>query len=328
MFSIREQLWHRGSANAGLRSASRIHSNQLPTSVFGFVGNFCNEGRPASVLHRLGQHSSGKTLDVQVFDNDCAEVSKNIERLPMLVLVTQTRDSSVNLLEQSNRFASAIRAFLATNDPALCSTKFGFGGAIPARIRNRFAVGQGRKRFESNVNSNSVVERRQMLGFTFDEETDVPLAAFSLDCDGLDRARNWAMQLDFDFSDTLDTKIVSREFDAVPVTWKSDAIESATRLEARITSLLMSLDSKEERFEGFIYSSKDILAAREVRQGKIARRASFFQLVRLVVVVQRRLVATVSISSFLQCAVVDESPPRCTGWRCPKVPTVCKKALS
>jgi hypothetical protein len=220
-------------------------------------------------MHRLGQHSSGKTFDVQVFDNDCAEVPNEMERLSMLKLISQPINPSVNVLEQSDRFPSTLRTLLATGNLALRASTVGFSGSVPAWIRNRFAVGQGSKGFETDINSNCVGERRQDVGFALNGETDIPLTAFSLHSNRLNLARNRTVQFDFDFSDALNAQRVACEFEAVSITRKRNAIESSVRLESRVPRCLVPFHSKKERLEGLIYSAKNILAAREICKHQI-----------------------------------------------------------
>lgn len=175
MFSIRECFSHRGSADARLRCASRIHCNQLPTSVLSFVGDFCNEGSPASIVNRLGQHSSRQPFDVQVFDNDCAEVSNEFEGPPMLILISQSPDSSMNLLKQSNSFTSPITAFLTPSGTPLCSPKSCLSLLIPTRIGNLRGVGQRSERLKTYVDTDCVIQSRKQLRLAFNRETGVPL---------------------------------------------------------------------------------------------------------------------------------------------------------
>ena len=163
VLSIRECFSHRGSADARLRCVSRIHGNQLPTSVLSFVGDFCNEGSPASIVNRLGQHSSRQPFDVQVFDNDCAEVSNEPEGLPMLILISQSPDSSMNLLKQSNCCTSPITAFLTPSGTPLCSPKSCLSLLIPTRMGNLRAVGQRSERRKTYVDTDGVIQSRKQF---------------------------------------------------------------------------------------------------------------------------------------------------------------------
>src|ERR1700674_2448836 len=61
-----------GTARTVLRRATRINLHQHPTSVFGFVGELIDEGRPTSIVDRLRQPPGGQSFDVQIFDRDQA----------------------------------------------------------------------------------------------------------------------------------------------------------------------------------------------------------------------------------------------------------------
>jgi hypothetical protein len=87
---------------------------------------------------------------------------------------------------------------------------------------------------------------------------------------------NRAMPFDFDLSDALNAKPSVVQLDAVPVTRERDAVETAARIESRITSLLAMFDPAKERLVCFIHTAKDVLAAGEIRQPEVpAARISF-----------------------------------------------------
>lgn len=255
-------------------------------------------------MHRLGQHSTSKPLDVQVFDHDCAEVSNESERLPMLILITQPKNSTMNFLKQSNRFATAMRTLFASGDLTLGSAKFSLCRPIPSRIGERIPVRQSSEGFQPDINSDGVVENGKRAGFALDREANIPFSAIPLYCDRFNLARDRAMQFDFDFADTLHTQSIACEFDAVVVTRECDAIETTARLEAREARFLVSLHPKKKGFVRFIDTTKDVLAARKIRQCQVACRSNIFQLIGLVVIIQRLLVAAISLPPFLQCAII------------------------
>jgi len=273
MLPIREQLSHRGSTNAGLRCTSRIHRNQSPTSIFGFVGKFCDKRRPTSIVHILRQHATSETFDVQVFDNPCAEVSNQPERLPMLKLISQSKDSSVNVPEQRDSPTSAMRPLLATGHTALRSTKFGFRALIPMRIGNRIAVGRGSEGFKPNIHPDGGIENGEWFCFA---KANAPLAAFAPHRDRLNFARYGTMQLDFDFADALNSQPIPRKFDSIAATRKSDAIETATRLKSRVARFRAPLYSTEERIKGLCSLDREHLDSKKfARPRSPAARISF-----------------------------------------------------
>jgi len=213
----------------------------------------------------------------------------------------------VNFLEQRNSLTSAARTLLATGHPPLGATQFCFSVSMPSRIRNRFAVGEGGEGFESDIDADCIIENGKRLGFPFGGEANVPLAALAFDRDRFNLACNGAVQFNFDLSDALNAKRISSEFDSITVTGKRDAIETSARLEAREARFLMSFHPKEKRLEGFVYSPKNILAAGEVCKTQISSGANIFQLIRLVVVVERFLGGAIGIATFLQSAVVESA---------------------
>lgn len=200
VFSVGERLSHCGSADACLTRTARVYLYQIAPSVFGFVRNLSEKGSPCSIVNRLGEHAASQAFDIQVFDNNRSEILNQPERQTMLELVPLIPDSSVNFLEQCNRFAPTLRAFLAARNLSLRSTKTRLSLLIETRIRNGRIVSECREVFEANINSDCVVERRQRFGFAFDREADVPLAALALHRDGLNLARNGAVQFHFDYS--------------------------------------------------------------------------------------------------------------------------------
>jgi hypothetical protein len=244
-------------------------------------------------VNRLGEHAASQAFDIQVFDNNRSEILNQPERQTMLELVPLIPDSSVNFLEQRNRFTPTLRAFLAARNLSLRSTKTRLSLLIETRIRNGRIVSECREVFEAHIHSDCVVERRQRFGFAFEREADVPLAALALHRDGLNLARNGAVQFHFDYSDALHAEHVAVQADAIAVTGKRNAVEATTRFASRIARFFVTL-----------HAAENILAARKVRQTQITRSADFLQLIRLRVVVDGDALFP-RIAAFLQSTIVQ-----------------------
>jgi hypothetical protein len=148
-------------------------------------------------VYRLGEHAACQAFDVQIFDSNCSEVLYQPEREFVLKLVPLVLNTLVNLLQQPHRFAATVRAFLATSNLTLSTAQFRFGFLVPAAVRHRLTVGQRGERFQPNINTDFLRVGWQRLRFALSGETDVPLAALSLDGDGFNFAANRAMQFDF-----------------------------------------------------------------------------------------------------------------------------------
>ncbi len=304
VLSVGESLSHCRAADAGLTGAARVYLDQSAPSIFSFVRNLRDKSSPTGIVNRLGKHAACHAFEVQIFDNNRSEILYQPERETMLELLPLIPDSSVNLLEQYNCFAAAIRAFLAPCNLALGASKARFSLSIPSWIRYRWTIRERSEVFQPQVNSNRGVERGQWLGFACNREADVPFAAFAFDRHRLNLARNRAMQLDCNFSNTLNAKNISGEFDAIAVTRKSDAIETASRFESRIARFITALHSAKESLESPVHAPKNILAAAKVCQTQVTRCADFFQLIRLRVVVDRNSLFP-RIATFLQRCMVQ-----------------------
>ena len=242
--------------------------------------------------------------DVQIFLSNGCEVLYQPEREFVLKLVPLVPNTLVNLFEQPHRFAAAVGAFLATSNLTLSTAQFRFGLLVPAAVRHRLTVRQRGERFQPNINTDFLPVGGQRLRFALSGETGVPLAALSLDGNGFNFAANRAIQFDFDLPDALNAKPIVVQLDAVPVTRERDAVETAARLESRITGLLALLHPAKERLVCFVHTAKDVLAAGEIRQPQVPSSTNLFRLIRLRVVVDRNSLLP-RIATFLQCGVVQ-----------------------
>ncbi len=76
MDSFRQRLVFDGvTLWAFLACIPRVYFDQLATSVFSFVAQHGNEGRPAYIVNRFREHPTRQAFYVQVFDYDGPEIS-------------------------------------------------------------------------------------------------------------------------------------------------------------------------------------------------------------------------------------------------------------
>lgn len=141
MLSIREFLPHCCPACTCLTCSTGVDRLQPATSIFGFVRKFRKEGGPRHIVYRLGKHSTRQASNVQIFDTKQSEVLDQPERELVLKLIPLVLDSLVNLLQQLNSLAAAVRAFLASSNFTLSTAQFRFRLLIPTRVRHRLVVG-------------------------------------------------------------------------------------------------------------------------------------------------------------------------------------------
>src|SRR5215470_2894401 len=119
MPSLAQCLRIRRPTHASLRRPIGGRFHKLTTSLRRFVCELCDEGRPPGVIYRLGQHSSGHALYVQLFNGYQAEQrdqrSRHLVR-EVCALVTHMR---VGAMQVSNGFLSVITASLASGNLTL-----------------------------------------------------------------------------------------------------------------------------------------------------------------------------------------------------------------
>jgi hypothetical protein len=287
MPSLAQCLRIRRSAHASLRRSTRVNLHQRTTSFCRFVHELCGESHPSGVINRLGQHSTGQALHVQLFNHYQTEHHNqcpgNLVR-EILPLVTHMR---VDALQLSNGFLSVITASLAAGNLALRSPQRGLGLFVIPRV---FDLGSIRERSEGSqphIKAGLLGRRRQRFRLTFYAEHRVPLSSLALDSDGFDITFDWPMQFGFDRPYTLQSQFaVIEHLAAVAVTGEGDAIVSANRTKSRITWFLALLDASKEGIESLINAAQHILTARVVSERQIAIGPNLFQLISLIAIAE------------------------------------------
>jgi hypothetical protein len=63
------------AVGALLTGVLRVYLQKLPASVFSFVGQPMDEGRPTDIVNCFRKQAARKTLDVKVLDNHGSEIS-------------------------------------------------------------------------------------------------------------------------------------------------------------------------------------------------------------------------------------------------------------
>jgi len=299
-------LEHPGSTDAGLTRTLGVDCLQHATSVLSFVRKFKEEGTPTGILHGLGQPPASQAFDVQLLYGNDSVVLHQPKRKLVLKFVALASDSLIHLLQLRDCFPPTMAAFPTSCHSSLGPTQFGFRLTLPAGIGNRLTVRQCRKGCQSDIHPNLRIQPRQRFWFAFYGKANVPLVAFPLHRDGLNRASHRTVQFDFNLSDTLNTQRVAGQLDPIPVAGKRNAVVSTPRLESRVARFFSSLYPAEESLEGLVHPTKNILAAGEISQTQVTGGTNVFQLVRLVVVVNRNPLFP-GISTLLQRRIVESA---------------------
>ncbi len=309
MPSLAESFRRVRSTETCLRCAACVNLNQVTTSVFSFVRDLIQKGRPSGIVNAFGKHSTCQAFNVQVLDSDNSEVRHQ----PMTDFVVKVRalvsDVRVCAPKKLNGFPATVRAFLATGNFALRLAECGLCRSGVARVINLCAIGERGKRSQADIYADAGSGDRQRLCFTLDRETGVPTSGFTLNRERLRSAFKRTMQFDFDFADFRQTQMraVERKSElrigervvacAGTEAWESDARASRFRL---------PLHPSKERFERLVNSVQRVLQYLRVDAAQL--RSDFFNLDKLRALSGEVDACTVDaprIAPFLQSRVIE-----------------------
>src|SRR5436309_9614336 len=103
----------------------------------------------------------------------------------------------------------------------------------------------------------------------------------------------------------LQIQTCARQPAAIAIAGERVTVKTSPRLKARIPGFLPSFDAAKEGFEGPLDASQDILCRRKVRQSEMPSTTYLFELVCLIVVVQRHPALLVGIPPFLESGIIQ-----------------------
>jgi hypothetical protein len=296
------------SAGAFLRRAGGIDLDAYPRSLYRFREQDRQELAPADIMHRFGHHAAGQSFGVQVFDGDQAVAVDQhardlVMKIPALVL-----DMRMYPLQGLDRLAVAMTPTLPASDLPLGTSELGLCRLEVARILDPRPVGECGERLQPNIEAHRFRALRQGNRVRLSAEADIPTPGFPLQGHGLDRALQGATPLDFQFSDALTIELaIIPELTAIPVSGEGVTVESIAAFEPGIARRITGLDAAEEGIEGLLDTPQDVLTGREVGQAQGAIGANRFELVGLVVIVQRGVQLPVGIAALLERGVIQDS---------------------
>ena len=136
MPSLAQRLGIGRAAHTSLRSAAGIYLDEQPTSLFHFVDELVDEGRPTGIRYGLGEHPRSQASDVQIFDHNQAEIANQPPADFVVEVGVLVFDVRVGGLQHSDRFASPVTALLASRHFALRLPQSGKGFTVVARVLN------------------------------------------------------------------------------------------------------------------------------------------------------------------------------------------------
>ena len=306
MHTFRQSLADFTPAEAMLARAGRIDLHDLAPSFFRFGAEYVEKGRPARIVHGLGEEAPRHALDVEVFDSDQLVGIDQLPRDLVAEVAPLAGNVFVGALETEHGLAAAARPLAASGNAALDASQLGLSAPEPARVGNHLAGAEGRKVFKAHIDTDSRSEFGQQFSFVRHGETNVPATGAAADRDGPDLADELPMPLDLEFADALDIQLaVITDLAAVTVGRERVGVEAVTRLEAREARFLPRFESSEERLERLVEAAQHILAGAEIGRATGAGSTHVFQVSSLIVVVERHAAALVCKTPLLKSGVVE-----------------------
>src|SRR5215475_7536293 len=151
MPSLAQCLRIRRPTHASLRRPMGGHFHQLTTSLCRFIRELGDERRPPGVIYRLGQHSSGHALYVQLFNSYQAKQRDQRSRHLVREVRALVAHMRVGALQLSNGFLSAITVALTAGNLTLRPPEFGLGLLIISGVFNLGSIRQGGESRQSHI---------------------------------------------------------------------------------------------------------------------------------------------------------------------------------
>ena len=175
----------------------------------------------------------------------------------MLKIVSVIENISVYLSKQSNRFPSAIRALVRSpSNLALRPTELCLCCLIPAGVGNLTSVAKCGEGFQSDIDSDGIIQRRQRLRSDHATKTGIPITVFTLDRERLDFAFQFTVPFNLDVADFGQLQLIC---EAESCLWIRERIVPMLSLESREAWGLMSFHAEKEGLERFVYPTKNVL---------------------------------------------------------------------
>lgn len=293
-------------AETFLRRARRVDFSIHSPSVQSFVRGFHEKSAPSGVINRFGKHPAGQSFDIQVFNKNAAVAVHDVTADLMMKVVALVLDLSVNFLDDALCFLARVATALLSRQHLLSVSKSFFRLPEVAWVFNLSAIGENGERCQTNINAHGVGQNRKRLRFDFAGKANVILSGFAQNGNSLDRSFNGAVKFDLDLTSALNAEFATVQQSAsVAIARKGDAVVSIARLEAWESGFAFAFfASAKERIECFINPSKHVLTTREVLKRAVTIGANLFQLVRLIVVVDRNVTNAVGVPALLKSRVI------------------------
>ena len=271
------------TATAILTRIGRIDFDQLIASLCRFAYQLREKGRPRGVTDRFREAMvMEQTIDGQVLHTDKAEAVHDLSALLMREVLAPERDALMDTCNRFPMFASLrcplcqFRVFLLH----LCQCLLFF--PEEAGIFYLCPIGEGRKGFQSHVNTDLGRSLWQPLRLAFDGKADRPLAGTApVNGTGFDGSLDGAMIDHLERANLRKTetvvmgRLVWGTNKTEPFLWKGKTVIAALPFETGVSRFLAYLETTKEDFHGKVKAYRDVL--QDLRVYRVEGWALLFQ---------------------------------------------------
>ena len=288
-----------------LRRESCGNFNQRFTGTFRLVFQLLKEVSDCNIVHLFAEYAFGHTQNRKFPNRNQILLINEIGRNFVLKIVSLVTNLLMNLFELQNRFPSLVTAFLSTGNTPLSNSQFLLRGFVVFEIVYLCSVAQSCKRRNSNVNSDNLTCFLKRLGFGFNGENRKPFSALPFNRQSFNFADYLTRKFEFNRSDFRERQLISRQRETA--LRKTKTVESVLTFETRKTCLTF-FGAAVKSLETFVQSFQNVLQNLRVNLFIFGiGLLNFFELVGLIVIVQRNAIQLISIAAFLKRGVIQIS---------------------
>lgn len=244
---------------ARLGSSARIDKLDLTASIRSFVGDQRDELSPRGVVHILGEHSSRKAFDIEVFERDASETVDELTAFFMQEVAAGVAGVGLKLGHGGTALATHLRSALGTGEGALQTTELGGVALCDALALDECAVAQGGEAGQSEVDADAL-SAGAVNGGNIEVQNEIPLASISREDCGLGFARPCAVPASLDLTGHADESKLPGLSQAQAVTeHEVCGVVAVAGFETRKAGSIAALAAGEERLERLVELSHHLL---------------------------------------------------------------------
>lgn len=268
-------------AETSLRRSARINLYQNAGSTFSLLRNLVDKARPSGIVYGFGEHPSRQALNIQILDSNQSITINNFPCFFVVKILALIADVVMKTLQQENRLAPSVGAFLPSCYAPLQSSEFSFGASEPTWVVYRGSVAKCGKHRQANINTNHAWVERQRVGFAVNAEQCKPPTRLSLDRKGFDCSFERAVQLDMDASNFGQPEPIAVK--RIAILAKRQTVIASRRFESRVARFLPTLTASKECNKSKLNAPQNVFKYLRVNPAQVfAQCFDFFQLKVLV----------------------------------------------